>query len=124
MHDESTGLKEECGVFAVWGHDNASQLAYYGLHSLQHRGQEGAGIVTSNGDRLYHHKGKGSLMMFFHLRSLRLLKAIARLPMCVMRHKVRMIMRMSSHYFFAHKRVAWLWRITVIWLTPIRSNTN
>lgn len=53
------GLNEECGVFAVWGHPNAAQVTYYGLHSLQHRGQEGAGIVTSDGEHLHHHKGLG-----------------------------------------------------------------
>ena len=37
-HDE---LHEECGVVAIWGDDNAAQLTYYGLHSLQHRGQIG-----------------------------------------------------------------------------------
>ncbi len=39
-------IHEECGVFGVWGVDNASQLAYYGLHTLQHRGQESCGIVS------------------------------------------------------------------------------
>ena len=39
-------IHEECGVFGVWGIENASQLAYYGLHSLQHRGQESCGIVS------------------------------------------------------------------------------
>jgi amidophosphoribosyltransferase len=39
----------ECGVFAVFGHPNAAVLIYYGLFALQHRGQESAGIVTTNG---------------------------------------------------------------------------
>ena len=38
-------LHEECGVFGVFGVPNAASLTYYGLHALQHRGQEGAGIV-------------------------------------------------------------------------------
>ena len=38
-------IHEECGVFGVFGVKNASSLAYYGLHALQHRGQEGCGIV-------------------------------------------------------------------------------
>ena len=37
-------LHEECGVFGVFGVPNAASLTYYGLHALQHRGQEGAGI--------------------------------------------------------------------------------
>ena len=56
-HDE---LHEECGVVAIWGDDNAAQLTYYGLHSLQHRGQEAAGIVVRNNKRkLNIHKGEG-----------------------------------------------------------------
>src|SRR5436190_18284322 len=39
----------ECGVFAVFGHQNAAVLTYYGLFALQHRGQESAGIVTAAG---------------------------------------------------------------------------
>ena len=39
-------LHEECGVFGVFGVKDAASLTYYGLHALQHRGQEGAGIVT------------------------------------------------------------------------------
>lgn len=41
--------QHECGIFAVYGHPNAAVLTYYGLFALQHRGQESAGIVTSNG---------------------------------------------------------------------------
>lgn len=43
----NSGLNEECGVFGIWNHPEAAQLTYMGLHSLQHRGQEGAGIVVS-----------------------------------------------------------------------------
>ena len=50
MLAEIKGLNEECGVFGIWGHENA-QVSYYGLHSLQHRGQEGAGIVVNNGEK-------------------------------------------------------------------------
>jgi amidophosphoribosyltransferase len=55
------GLNEECGVFGIWGHQDAAQLTYYGLHSLQHRGQEGAGIVVTDGEKLKMHKGHGLL---------------------------------------------------------------
>ena len=47
---DSTVLPQhECGLFGVFGHPNAAVLTYYGLFALQHRGQESAGIVTSNG---------------------------------------------------------------------------
>ena len=52
MLAELKGLNEECGVFGIWGHPDAAQITYYGLHSLQHRGQEGAGIVTTDGEKL------------------------------------------------------------------------
>jgi len=59
MLAELKGLNEECGVFGIWGHPEASQITYYGLHSLQHRGQEGAGIVTTDGEKLSAVKGEG-----------------------------------------------------------------
>ncbi|OEH93400.1 amidophosphoribosyltransferase [Bacillus solimangrovi] len=59
MLAEIKGLNEECGVFGVWGHEDAAQMTYYGLHSLQHRGQEGTGIVVSDGDKLKVTKGLG-----------------------------------------------------------------
>ncbi len=52
-------LHEECGVFAVYNHPQASRLTYYGLHSLQHRGQEGTGIISSDQGELKLHKGEG-----------------------------------------------------------------
>ncbi len=46
-------LREECGVFAVFGHPDAAALTALGLHALQHRGQEGAGIVTYDGHKFH-----------------------------------------------------------------------
>ena len=42
-------LHDECGVFAIYGHPEAANLAYLGLYALQHRGQESAGIASSDG---------------------------------------------------------------------------
>ncbi len=50
---------EECAVVGVHGHAEAANLAYLGLYSMQHRGQEGSGIVSSNGDALISHRGLG-----------------------------------------------------------------
>src|SRR6185369_8773657 len=47
---------EECGVVAIYGHPEASKLAYLGLYSMQHRGQESAGICTSDGGHVFTHK--------------------------------------------------------------------
>ncbi|WP_027410392.1 amidophosphoribosyltransferase [Anoxybacteroides tepidamans] len=65
MLAEIKGLNEECGIFGIWGHKEAAQLTYYGLHSLQHRGQEGAGIVVANGETLKGHKGLGLVTEVF-----------------------------------------------------------
>ena len=56
------GLHDECGVVGIYGAQSAAQLAYYALTSLQHRGQESAGIAVSNGDaegKIKLHKGMG-----------------------------------------------------------------
>ena len=56
---------EECGVVAVYGHPEAATLAYLGLYALQHRGQESAGIVASNGEALINHRGMGLVADIF-----------------------------------------------------------
>ena len=65
MLAEIRGLNEECGVFGVWGHEDAAQVTYYGLHSLQHRGQEGTGIVATDGKKLKGMKGEGLVSEIF-----------------------------------------------------------
>jgi len=56
---------DHCGVCGVFGHPEASKLAYLGLYALQHRGQESAGIVTSTGFDLIGHKGMGLVEEIF-----------------------------------------------------------
>jgi amidophosphoribosyltransferase len=51
--------REACGIFAVYGHGEAAKLAYFGLYALQHRGQESAGIVVSDGKQVLEHKAMG-----------------------------------------------------------------
>ncbi|MBI5643780.1 MAG: amidophosphoribosyltransferase [Deltaproteobacteria bacterium] len=53
------GFKDECGIFGIFNHPEAANLTYLGLYSLQHRGQESAGIVSTDGSKLYSHKGMG-----------------------------------------------------------------
>lgn len=55
----SPKVKEACGLFGIYGDDDAAAITYRGLFALQHRGQEGAGIVTSNRERLKLHRGLG-----------------------------------------------------------------
>src|SRR5215472_7403987 len=63
--ERSDKFKDECGVVAVHNHPEASKLAYLGLHQLQHRGQESAGIVSSDGERLHLHKDMGLVVDIF-----------------------------------------------------------
>lgn len=58
-------LKEECGVMAVYGHPEAARMTYWGLYSLQHRGQESGGIATSNGEDIIDVKGMGLVSEIF-----------------------------------------------------------
>lgn len=58
-------LKEECGVFGIFNNHEASNLTYLGLHALQHRGQESAGIVTSDGVNLHNHRDMGLVSDIF-----------------------------------------------------------
>jgi amidophosphoribosyltransferase len=70
----SDKLREECGVVAIYGHPEASKLAYLSLYALQHRGQESAGIAASNGEQLQLHKAMGLVSDIFTA------DALARIP--------------------------------------------
>jgi len=56
---------EECGVFGIFGHADAANMTYLGLYALQHRGQESAGIVSSDGKKLYNEKSMGLVADIF-----------------------------------------------------------
>src|ERR1700734_505626 len=56
---------DECGFFGVFGHPEAANLTYLGLYALQHRGQESAGIVSSDGTELYLHRSMGDVEEIF-----------------------------------------------------------
>jgi len=57
--------KESCGLFAIFGDTDAVQKTYFGLHSLQHRGQESAGIASSNGEYIQCYNGMGTVSRVF-----------------------------------------------------------
>ncbi|MFY8330045.1 amidophosphoribosyltransferase [Vagococcus carniphilus] len=65
MSYEVKSLNEECGVFGIWGHTEASKVTYFGLHALQHRGQEGAGIVSNDEGILKGYRNLGLLTDVF-----------------------------------------------------------
>ena len=51
--------REECGVCGIFGHEDSAKLTYFGLYALQHRGQESAGIVSSDGEKISQYRGMG-----------------------------------------------------------------
>jgi len=62
---DSDKLREECGVFGFWGADSASAVTALGLHALQHRGQEAAGITSFDGHNFHSHRGMGHVARNF-----------------------------------------------------------
>ncbi len=69
-HEWDDHFHDQCGVFGIWGSSEASNHAYLGLHALQHRGQEAAGIVSSDGVQLFVHRGLGLVQDVFNATTL------------------------------------------------------
>ncbi len=67
-------LNEKCAVVGIFDHPEASKLAYFSLHALQHRGQEAAGISTGDGTKLYTIKDRGLVTQVFDNQKLQTLK--------------------------------------------------
>src|SRR5690242_1211257 len=63
--DSDDDFKDQCGLFGIFGHTEAANLAYLGLYALQHRGQESAGIVVSDGRDLKSHVRLGLVAEIF-----------------------------------------------------------
>ncbi|MGD8377373.1 MAG: amidophosphoribosyltransferase [Acidobacteriota bacterium] len=68
------GFRDECGVFGIFGHSEAANLSYLGLHALQHRGQESAGIVSCNGSGMHAERRRGQVADTFDEEALRKLE--------------------------------------------------
>lgn len=68
--NDSLRPREECGVCGIFGHPDAAKLTYFGLYALQHRGQESAGIVASDGSKIIEHKAMGLVPEVFTERIL------------------------------------------------------
>jgi len=66
-------MNEKCAVVGIFGHQEASKLAYFSLHALQHRGQEAAGISSSDGEKLHTIKKRGLVMRVFDEQKLKTL---------------------------------------------------
>src|SRR5579871_6480808 len=65
VRSQDDHFHDECRVFAIYGHPEAANLAYLGLYALQHRGQESAGIASSDGRTIHTHRGIGHVADLF-----------------------------------------------------------
>jgi len=75
---QQTGLREACGVIGIWApNEDVARLAYFGLYALQHRGQESAGIATTDGERLHVHTSMGLVSQAFEEHDLQKLTGFA-----------------------------------------------
>ncbi|SFV62194.1 Amidophosphoribosyltransferase [hydrothermal vent metagenome] len=70
-------LNEKCAVVGIFGHEEASKLAYFSLHALQHRGQEAAGISSADGEKVHTIKDRGLVMKVFNEENLKTLRGSA-----------------------------------------------
>jgi amidophosphoribosyltransferase len=70
-------MNEKCAVVGIFGHEEASKLAYFSLHALQHRGQEAAGISSADGKKVHTIKNRGLVMKVFNEENLKTLKGSA-----------------------------------------------
>jgi len=73
-YERDDHLRDACGVFGIQHHPEASRITYLGLYALQHRGQESAGIVASDGQRLTRHIAMGLVADIFDKTALEPLK--------------------------------------------------
>ena len=92
-------LHEECGVFGIIGHQDASQICYYGLHSLQHRGQEAAGICCENNGKMIFHKGEGLVTEVFNQDKLKELQGNSAIDMLDILLLVEVELLMFNHLY-------------------------
>jgi len=72
---EDDKLREYCGIFGVYGHPEAANLTYLGLYALQHRGQEAAGIVSTDGSAFFEHRRMGMVADAFNRQALERIRA-------------------------------------------------
>jgi len=70
-------LNEKCALFGIYGDRDASRQTYFGLFALQHRGQENSGIVSTDGKKLFAHKGPGLVSQVYNEKIIKNLKGFA-----------------------------------------------
>ena len=77
MNTKKKNFQDKCAVFGIWNDPEAAWMAYLGLYAQQHRGQEGAGIVSLHKEKHLIHRGAGLVGEVFNERVLKKLKGSA-----------------------------------------------
>ncbi len=94
---EDDKFRDECGVFGIYGHADAAALTALGLHALQHRGQEAAGIVTFDGEQFHIERHIGLVGDTFTKKSVMdRLGGTRAVGMCAMRQPAAAVSAMCS----------------------------
>src|SRR6059036_3387640 len=112
--DSAAIPQHECGLFGVFGHPKAAVLTYYGLFALQHRGQESAGIVTSNGlgTTFLMHKDMGLVSKSLARKNWRSSRAHARSDIRATPRQARARSRTRNRLWWTACAARWRSRIT------------
>jgi glutamine phosphoribosylpyrophosphate amidotransferase len=103
-------LREECGVFGVYGHPDAAALTALGLHALQHRGQEAAGIVSFDGERFQTERRLG--LVGDHFSSAKVIDRLQGSATYAIRRRAKPFSATCSRCSPSLRQAASPWRIT------------
>ena len=107
-------FKDECGVFGIFGNPEAANLTYLGLYALQHRGQESAGIVTADGERMLASRAMGHVADAFDNAALEGLPGHLAIGHTDTRRQARAGCSMRSHSSSTASTGRLRWRTTAI----------
>ena len=113
---------DECGVFGVYGHPEAAHLTYLGLHALQHRGQESAGIVSTDAAGVHVHRGLGLVADVFNANELDSCRASEPSATCATPRPAAAASRTPSHSRWSARPGRSRWPTTETWSTPTPSS--
>ena len=112
--EEIDNPKEKCGLFGIFDSPGAVEKAYFGLHSLQHRGQESSGMAISDGERIFGYTGMGLVSEVFTQAQLRDLSRYGDSAIGHVRYSTSGSSRLENAQPIL-RWVRWRWLITETW---------
>ena len=107
-------IKHECGLFGIYGHEDAARLTYFGLYAQQHRGQESAGIISRDRGGMHEHKGMGLVPDVFTEDDLQGLTGDIAVGHVRYSTTGRSYLRNAQPFLAQYKGMPLPWRITAI----------